>query len=44
MRTLRSGGKLEELTNEMDRFHWNILASVKCAGRTLVRCLKIGLT
>ena len=25
MRTLRPAGKLEELTHEMDRYHWNIL-------------------
>ena len=25
VRTLRLAGKLEELTHEMDRYHWNIL-------------------
>ena len=33
MRTLRPAEKLEELTREVDRYHW------KCAGRTLATCM-----
>ena len=39
VRTLRPAGKLEELTIETDRYQCTYWASVKCAGRTLVRCL-----
>ena len=36
MRTLRSAGKLEELTHEIDKFHWNIL------GLCEMRCKNFG--
>ena len=29
VRTLKPAGKLEELTHEMDRYHWNILGFCK---------------
>ena len=37
VRSLRAAGKVEELTDEMKRFQWNIL--VKYAGKTLVKHL-----
>ena len=38
VRTLRSAGKLEELTHAMSRYHWNMLGPARCAGKTMVRC------
>ena len=38
MRTLRPAGKLEELTHEMDRYHWNVLVLCVALKETLVRC------
>ena len=38
VRTLRPAGKLEQLTHAMSRYHWNIVSSARCAGKTLVRC------
>ena len=36
-RTLRTAGKLQELTHEMDRYDRTSLGSVKCDGRTLAK-------
>ena len=38
VRTLRSAGKLEELTHAMSRYHWNMLGPARCVGKTMVRC------
>ena len=35
VRTLRPAGKLEQLTHTMSRYHWNIVGSARCAGKTL---------
>ena len=31
MRTLRPAGKLEQLTHEMGRYHWNIVGHLRDA-------------